>query len=167
MTQQFPKIINENFHNWFENSKGVDGNNEPQVYYHKSRATEQFNVFTHEDIQKNIYNDCYGFYFVAEYHKFHTEYIGMGLDYYVYLKMNNPFYIYDDGMGEIKDMRGNKHDYLHIDKPFCEKLESEGHDSIILICNKYYSQYVVFNPNQIKSVFNNGEYSKETNDIFL
>jgi hypothetical protein len=43
---------------------------------------------------------------------------------------------------------------------------SLGHDGII-IRSKYYDQYVVLHPNQIKSIQNNGEYSLLNNDIFF
>ena len=61
--QVHPKIINQNFHDWFDGSKGIieDGSNQPQIFYHKSRSTELFSKFSHEGVVKNEYNDCYGF----------------------------------------------------------------------------------------------------------
>ncbi len=167
MSQSLPRLINENFLSWFEDSQGKDGNNQPQVFYHKSRTKEKFNIFYHHLGDKNVYNDCYGFYFVADYHKHCIDYIGDGIDYYVYLKMKKPFRIYDDGRGFIKDMNDKNYKHLDINRGFCLDLESQGYDSIIINCPMYYSQYIVFNNHQIKSVFNNGEYSKENIDIFL
>lgn len=162
----YPKLYNENFKSWFEDSKGVDANNEIQVYYHKSNSPDEFTVFKNESIQKNEYNhDCHGFYFVADYHKHCVEYMGRGKEYFVLLKMKNPFYIYDNGMGLVEDSDGKKHDLLNINNCFCWQLEVRGFDSIIIICPKYYNQYIVFHPNQIKSVYNNGDYSKSDDDI--
>jgi hypothetical protein len=164
MMQVFPKIINDNFYKWFDSSKAIDGNGKCQIYYHKSRSKELFEVFKSSQVDKNLYNDsCYGFYFVGDYHKSHVEYMGDGVEYYVFLNYKNPFYIYDNGLGEIKDMEGNLYPFLDINKTFCENLELKGYDSIIIECHRYYSQYIVFHSHQIKSIDNNGDYSNDLN----
>ena len=168
MRQFYPELT-EKFRIWFEGSKGFDENGKPQVFYHKSRTKDKFEIFEHGLGEKNDYNDCFGFYFVADYHKPHAEYIGLGLGYYVYLSMKNPFYIYDDGKGKdgsIKDQNGKVYFPLDITKQFCQDVQENGFDSIIIICYMYYNQYIVFNSDQIKSVDNNGEYSKEILNIF-
>lgn len=163
---QIPKIINENFYSWFGKSKIIDGNGKEQICYHKSRTVEPFLEFLHHLGYKNDYNQCYGFYFVAEYHKSYIDYIGNGIEFYVFIKMENPFYFYDNGRGDIKDMTNKKHDYIEITKPFCENLESQGYDGIIILCESNYNQYVVWHGNQIKSIDNNGSYSSEINNIY-
>ena len=160
--------MNENFYKWFEDSKATQ-NNEPVVYFHKSRHHEKFDIFSCSEGIKNPYNNCHGFYFVAKPYKHCIEYIGQGVEFYVYLRMNNPFYIYDDGLGRpdsFKDMDGGIFKHHDIHEPFYLEIKDRGFDSVIIENWRYYNQYIVFHPNQIKSVDNNGNYSKESNNIF-
>jgi hypothetical protein len=55
--------------------------------------------------------------------------------------------------------------FIDVSKPYCEDLKARGYDGIIIKSN-HYDQYVAFEPSQIKSVNNNGEYNKKTNNIF-
>ena len=87
--------INDNFYKWFGNSKIVDTNNQPMIMYHKSRCKELFNEFRLNDIEKNQYNVHYGIFFVNAHYSHNISYIGDGLEYYVFLKIENPFYIFD------------------------------------------------------------------------
>lgn len=106
----YTRLLNENFYKWFANSKGVFGENEPQVFYHKSRSLEPFEEFKYDDVCKNDYNSiCHGFYFVAENNHVNISYMGSGADYYVFLKMENPFYFYIDGIENIRDSNGKKY----------------------------------------------------------
>jgi hypothetical protein len=157
--------FNDNFYKWFGKSKIVDTNNQPLIMYHKSRCKELFNEFKLQDIQKNDYNNHYGIYFVNSHYSHHISYIGDGLEYYVFLKIENPFYIFDFN-NEPQDMIGQRLIYIDITKPYCDDLKSKGYDGIIIKSN-YYDQYVAFEPNQIKSVDNNGNYNEETNNIFI
>ena len=156
--------LNDNFYSWFEQSKIVDTNNQPMVMYHKSRCKELFNEFRLENIEKNPYNVDYGVFFVNAHYSHHVSYIGDGLEYYVFLKMVNPFYIYDFN-SQPHDMLGQTLVFIDVSKPYCEDLKAKGYDGIIIKSN-HYDQYVAFEPNQIKSVNNNGEYNTQTNDIF-
>lgn len=162
----YTRLLNNNFWDWFEDSKGVFDVKEPQVFYHKSRSIEPFEEFKHEGVIKNDYNDCHGFYFVAEANQPNIDYMGNGLGYYVYLRMNNPFYIYADINGGITDSNGNTHKSLDISGEFCFNLHSQGYDSIIVSNPFSFNEYIVFNPNQIKSITNNGDYSKTNNNIY-
>ena len=156
--------LNDNFYKWFGESKIVDTNNQPMIMYHKSRCKELFNEFRLENIEKNPYNVDYGVFFVNAHYSNNISYIGDGLEYYVFLKMLNPFYIYDFN-GQPHDMLGQTLVFIDVSKPYCEDLKSKGFDGII-IKSSHYDQYVAFESNQIKSVNNNGEYNQKTNDIF-
>ena len=79
--------------------------------------------------------------------------------------MLNPFYIYDFN-GQPYDMLGQTLVFIDVSKFYCEDLKSKGYDSIIIKSNLY-DQYVAFEPNQIKSVNNDGNYKIEKNNIFL
>jgi hypothetical protein len=156
--------LNQNFYKWFGTSKVVDSNNQPMVMYHKSRCKDLFNEFRLENIEKNGYNLDYGVYFVNAYYSNNISYIGDGLEYHVFLKMENPFYIYDNN-GQPYDMFGQTLIFIDLSKSYCEELQKKGFDGVI-IKSSFYDQYVVFEPNQIKSIENNGSYCLETNDIF-
>lgn len=158
----------EQFLKWFGNSitKNIDG--VPWVLYHKSRSKVTFDEFKHsgEEVIKNQYNKDYGFYFVLEEHKHHITYIGNGLDIFVYLKIENPFIIRDTLDGNIIDQDGKKYEALIMSEDFCKSIISRGFDAIIIECKKVYDQFVVFHPNQIKSVLNHGEFSLDSNNMF-
>jgi len=63
-------------------------------------------------------------------------------------------------------MYSNELLYIDLSQNYCEKILNLGHDGII-IRSIYYDQYLVFNPNQIKSTKNTGEYSTIEDNIFL
>jgi hypothetical protein len=156
--------LNDNFFNWFGESKIVDTNNNPMIMYHKSRCKELFSEFRLENTEKNPYNVDYGVFFVNAHYSYNISYIGDGLEYYVFLKMLNPFYIYDNN-GNPYDMLGQNLIFIDVSKPYCEDLKAKGYDSIIIKSNNY-DQYVAFEPSQIKSVNNDGKYNPKTNNIF-
>lgn len=156
--------LNNHFYKWFSDSKVVDSNNQPMIMYHKSRCKELFTEFRLENVDKNPYNVDYGIFFVNAHYSHNISYIGDGLEYFVYLKMSNPFYIYDNN-GSPYDMNGQTLIFIDVSKPYCEDLKAKGYDGIIIKSN-HYDQYVVFEPSQIKSVDNNGTYNPKTNDIF-
>jgi len=155
--------LNENFYKWFGDSKIVDTNNQPMIMYHRSRCKELFNEFRLENVDKNPYNVDYGIFFVNAHYCNHISYIADGLEYYVFLKMLNPFYIFDF-KNQPYDMLGQTLIFIDISKSYCEDLKTKGYDGIIIKSN-HYDQYVAFEPNQIKSVDNNGDY-KLVNNIF-
>lgn len=146
----------ENFNKWFEGSKVVDENGQPLKLYHGTNA--DFDVF---DISKagssTGWNDAdKGFFFTGEENPARQ---------YARIASKN----FDGKFGEkgekIKEV------YLSLKKPYIttedqidwgginyEKLKSEGYDGII--GKGYPSQYVAFEPNQIKSVNNSGAWSK-------
>ena len=156
--------LNENFYKWFGGSKVVDTNNQPMIMYHKSRCKELFNEFRLENIEKNPYNVDYGVFFVNAHYSHNISYIGDGLEYYVFLKILNPFFIYDYN-NQPYDMLGQTLVFIDVSKPYCDDLKSKGYDGIIIKSN-HYDQYVTFEPNQIKSVNNDGNYNSETLNIF-
>jgi predicted transcriptional regulator len=158
------KQLNDNFYKWFGNSKILDTNNEPIVMYHKSRSKELFDEFRLENVEKNQYNHHYGIYFVNAHYSHNISYIGDGLEYYVYLKIENPFIIFDFN-NQPQDMLGQKLIFIDVSKEYCEDLKKKGYDGIIIKSN-HYDQYIVFDPKQIKSIENNGDYKIETNNIF-
>jgi hypothetical protein len=155
--------FNDNFFKWFGDSKIVDTNNQPMIMYHRSRCQELFSEFRLENIEKNPYNNHYGIFFVNAHYSSQISYIADGLEYYVFLKFLNPFYIFDFN-NQPYDMFGQTLVFIDVSKEYCQDLMAQGFDSIIIKSN-HYDQYVAFYPSQIKSVENNGEY-KSKNNIF-
>ena len=162
MQSPIPKNINENFYKWFNGSKATDDTGKPIIFFHKSRSKNQFVNFDASGVEKNPYNRCYGIYFAAWYHKHLISYIADGLEYFVFLKYNNPFIFYET-IGSITDSEGEKHQYIDTNEEFCKKIQSKGYDAIIVYNNSYINEYIVFSNSQIKSIDNNGQYSNDNN----
>ena len=155
--------MNDNFYNWFKDSKTIDSNGVPIIFYHRSRSKEQFNQFNPKGVQKNVYNNDFGIYFVIQEYKYAIDYIADGVEYYCYLRIINPLYIYDNEKTKT-DSIGNHYDLIELSESFCNSVIEKGYDGIIII-SKYYNQYIVFESNQIKHINNTGTYS-ESEDIF-
>jgi hypothetical protein len=166
MMPPLPKVINDNFYKWFGSSKVINTNNQPQICYHKSRSLDSFNEFCHYKGFKNDYNNDFGFYFVAEYNKDNISYIGNGVEFYVFLRIEKPFYFYDDNKGGFSDSDGKNYETLSVSKEFCLNLEQRGYDGIIIVAPFTYNQYIIWHGHQVKSIENNGDYSLLIKDIF-
>lgn len=144
----------ENFKKWFDGSEVVDENGEPLVVYHGTKA--DFEEFAKNVDVKNGTALGDGFYF-TDYPKKASSYAGKGKGSNimpVYLSAKNPFKKFDDLDPTQKDY------YLHTEKPRNEILKDLGFDSIIKG-----NEIVVFEPTQIKSIFNNGEFDPNNPNI--
>lgn len=139
----------DNFWKWFGNSKVVDDYNRPLIMYHGT--DKEFTKFEKEKIGKKLLSGK-GFYFdsnksIAK--KFGKNIISC------YLKIENPFII---------DERENSLNNQQKIYKNTEELIKQGYDGIIIIDDKG-RECVIFEPNQIKSINNNGNWSLESNDI--
>ena len=155
--------LNDNFWKWFAGSKVVDDSGNPLVVYHGTDAN--FSVF----------NKPYGFtgnYFTdsKENAKYFSEYGFHPENAKImpcYLKIENPFKIHakgktwkelqQGGLGkQIKSIANDK----HYDGVIIYDI-IEGDLSNLPVAN----DYIVFNPNQIKSINNKGTWS-DLNNIY-
>jgi len=162
------------FAKWFKRSVTVDRRTDkPMVFFHKSRETEMFFEFDHNKGTK--YNDPnnYGFCFTTKEDKKYIEHIGnnphqtgIGVEFFCYLKMLNPYYIYSRLDGNSYGQNGEQYRPIQINKTLADSLLWVGFDSIIIQDQVGINIYIVFNSNQIKSVDNSGEYSSHNNNIF-
>ena len=165
-----PEEQSGSFAKWFKKSVTVY-NSKPSVFYHKSRTSEVFNEFRHDVGQKYEYGNGYGFCFVyiedaRAYHHFGSENRDrLGVEFKVYLKMVNPYYIYAMLNGLSYGQDGEQYRPVEVDKGLADRIISQGFDSIVIQCETGANTYVVFNSNQIKSITNNGDYG-DCNDIF-
>jgi len=146
-----------NFKKWFKDSKVVDDNGKPLVVYHGSSS--KFEVFKTDAPLFTQQAD--GVYFSSK--KGAAKKYGENL-YEVNLSIKNPLEI--DGEGKSFNELQEKLDYE------IRWAEKDGYDGVIIKNIKdsptgkggsIQDTYVVFEPNQIKSVNNSGAYSKDGN----
>ena len=142
--------LNDNFWKWFGNSKIVDENGNPLICYHGTN--NKFNSFNKSI---NGHFDA-GIYFTPNY--------SVGKSYgsklkSVYLKMENPLWFNRDMPEELE-----KAVY------FRNKELLKDYDGIIVGFPEngmdFVSEIIVFEPNQIKSIDNNGDWNPNSNNIY-
>ena len=166
-----PKL-NDNFWKWFGNSKVVDENGNPLVVYHGTRS--QFNEFDRKYAKR-------GFFFttkkrknsVAGYYAYYNDDKGSILP--CYIKLENPLIVHRPNGNEDDIARANgtlsnydgiivlyddKDDWEFSDYDYIEKKRKP-----LTIKNGEVIEYIVFDPNNIKSVNNNGNWSTTSNNI--
>ena len=181
-----------NFKQWFgdwendpENaSKVVDENGEPKVVYHQTNASvyinretgqnwdelgwkekmewderddwdeyweeQEFNTFSR--VNARTTNEFDGFFFAPEYDEYH-EYGERTIP--AFLNIKNPASREDYNIDSSKNDAG---------KDERIRLQNEGFDGVIRMEGDEVDEYIAFEPNQIKSIHNNGEFS-ESGDI--
>ncbi len=158
-------LQNETFVSWIDNSVTIGSDGIPTVFCHRSRSTERFEEFL-DTMNKNQYNNCKGFYFVNEHHKEALSYLADGIEYYVFLKILKPLYIYPKGF-YCECSRGIKHEPLDINEAFITRAKNDGFDGIIIknsLTLFGVDEFVVFESSQIKSTDN--EVFSMDNNIF-
>jgi hypothetical protein len=175
---------NPNFRKWFGNSVTVNSDGTPMVFYHGTGS--EFAQFNHQysgAATSNYGTYGHGFYFtdnvdVADFYAGKAK----GLDNIVpvYLKMEKIFTeadipLYLEKYGMPKHYTGSV-DYLTVAglanvglsladaKDFSENLTKLGYDGIFAR-GADADQYIVFSPNQIKSIYNNGQFSTTSDNI--
>lgn len=150
------------FKEWFGDSKVVDKNGRPLVVYHGTNA--EFDIFSKEKIKRGT-----GFWFSSN--KETSKEYGDIKEFY--LSVKNPI-----------DVNKNRNDFIKFAKEampeipndvsehyiisdalgstaFKEYLQNKGYDAISLG-----NSYIVFNPNQIKSVYNRGTWNARNDNIY-
>lgn len=165
---------NNNFLNWFGNSK-VKENGKPIILYHGSK-----HIFTSfDDRKKGNSTDPgmrgRGFYFSTNVNS--AQSYGENL-YEVYLKIEKPFDLLSfeslDDIINLLDIdssiiqergRGTKYHSISINLEFSgvfsDAVRELGYDGIL-----HGQEYVCFKPNQIKSINNDGSWDIEDENIF-
>lgn len=168
MVKKYTDYLNDNFWNWFGDSKVVDEKGNPLIVYHGTKSS--FDIFKPS---KNIGNQgendqIKGMYFTdsldgANWFAFienDNRYLKS-----VYLSLQKPFIV--DGLNELKSE-------LNIDKlnDVDKILISKGYDGLIIKRGFYanggpYKMIIVFNSTQIKSATNNnGDFDINNNNIY-
>ena len=181
--------FNDNFWQWFGNSKVVYSNGEPAVVYHGPRWTKRaFNIFKGKETIGWFAED------ESKARGYNSEKM-----YEVYLSIQKPFYLHGDMNDDItiekfEERIGFKLNRVNLPKSyekdinnenkiedekqlyvwqlvlqtitsFQEQLLGMGYDGIYAYEDKYATWGVIKSPSQIKSVKNNGEFNSASNNI--
>ena len=154
------------FKKWFGNSKVVDEQGKPLVVYHGSKI--KFDIFASgKRGARGVNEDTEGFYF-SPFKEGAENYAGtkynVGYVYPVYLSIQNPYIA--QSYNEIGTLNKEK----------INNLKAQGYDGAIFIpsnedikkgrYDKYNTEYVAFNPEQIKSVNNQGTFDSSNPNIY-
>jgi hypothetical protein len=127
-----------NFYKWFGNSKTVDSQKRPIIYYHVSNS--KFNEF----IPSRFGKMGSGIYFTSIYNdiKIHNK-SGGSVIYECYLKIENP---------------------LEIENPFSKR--NDNNDGIFAFKGKSGEEIKVYESTQIKSIENDGSFDINDSNIY-
>lgn len=150
---------NPNFKRWFGNSKVVDSQGNPLVVYHGTLS--QFDEFLIND-SKFTQLKGQGVYFTDNpaYASKYAQKGGAtgGSVTPCYLSINNPCYLDNTELRELRMQYGAGSD---LSNPLIE----QGYDGVIFTDTNGDKEYVIFNPKQAKSIYNNGEFNPNTAKI--
>lgn len=149
------------FKAWFGDSKVVDKNGKPLVVYHGSDAVfEKFEIRGGKPFEQSI---AEGAYFSSS--KAVAQTYSDNL-YPVYLKMENPATYYAEGQS-YNDIMVALNSYIY-------SAQRDGNDGVIIKDirddangkGRKADTYIVFNSNQIKSVYNSGTWNARNDNIY-
>ena len=142
--------LNDNFWKWFGNSKIIDKNGNPFVCYHgTNRRFKKFNKSITGTFGEGIYFTPN--YSVAK--SYGTKLLP------VYLKIENPLWINAETPDYLRNAIYNKKSELL--KDYDGIIVGHPLNGIIMA-----SEIIIFEPNQIKSADNNGEWNPNSNNIY-
>lgn len=155
--QNIDNNLNDNFWKWFGDSATIE-NGEPIVCYHGTDC--DFKSFSKNKIGYNHWqskSDTYGggFFFTDKERYAHNG----GVIKKVYLKIENPL------IRTVGDYYYATDLYDNNSTLFLQEAKENGNDGIIIKSTSG-SLYIVFEPNQIKSIENDGTYDLNDNNIF-
>lgn len=153
----------QNFYKWFGNSKVVDNEGKPLVVYHGSKT--QFDKFDINKIGTVTDTGSYGsgFYFTRDYNLAKIFIEQNGIIYNVYLNIKNPLVFNTENDIPIIKMVNDAIDKEYSNN-FSKYVKNKGYDGII---SKLDTQplFVIYYPNQIKSVNNKGTFNLNIDNI--
>lgn len=165
-------LNNPNFKKWFGNSKVVDSSGNPLVVYHGTKLN--FQAFDKSSIRSN-YDYSFGFHFTTDPKEAgiysnnvksnNNDLIAPGANIIqAYLKVENPLII--ETTQPIASMEADLNRYDIIKKIVNSRKTGNPYDGVIIKPNSSDItawNIIVFEPNQIKSIYNNGDFSDSDN----
>jgi hypothetical protein len=158
-------VASDSFKNWFGKSKVKDLFGRPLRLFHGTG--KNFNVFSNEADRNLAPSSARGYYFTED--PIYASGVSYGYNkdadwnpmvVPVYLKIENPYYIKKNENFNVANITEDK----------IKELKAKGYDGIIQkkLDGKFkLNEYVVFEPTQIKSVFNKGDFAQDNPDIML
>lgn len=165
------------FKKWFKNSKVVDENGKPLVVYHGTKQGD-FSSFDKSKIgaQTDYGYRGKGFYFTPQqelaamysrdWQKFKQVPNENGRVMPVYLSVQNPYII------KSKDAHNMLSKFES--ESFTRKLQEQGHDGVFVEMDDLVKSYdgelqeiIVFEPTQIKSVYNRGTFDENNANVYF
>jgi hypothetical protein len=172
--------LNDNFKKWFGDSKVVDSSGNPLIVYHGSNSQIKFKEFLTNKPSWFTTSENYANAFISNKVK--------GLLFKVYIKIKNPLYIGDIDGCINKPKLERLSEFTNIDYDILENLKikylasnilnitnseefkkifiSKGYDGLEARESKGLTTYAVFNPNHIKSIYNNGDWDINNPNIY-
>jgi hypothetical protein len=171
---------NAQFRAWFGHSKIVDANGEPMVVYHGT--DRDFAAFSSDHVGSRTDYGFWGkgFYFMNDpewasgYAELEADPNGAPNVRPCYLRMEHPYYYAQARQTERYDPppnswpRGTPEAHIQAETAaFTKRIRAAGHDGIIVkggasqSGHGFTTEYVVFQPNQIKGVFNRGSFNPD------
>lgn len=130
--------LNENFYKWFKGSKVIDSKGNPLICYHGSN--KEISKFDSKHSAQGV------FWFSSNKNKIESGESGA-----VGTSVIIPVYL------SIKKLAG----WTEYEKLGLGQIEEQGFDGI-----KLDDDYIVFNPNQIKSIYNDGSFDSNDKNIY-
>ncbi len=163
-----PPTGSEAFKKWFGDSKVVDENGAPLVVYHGTRNS--FSQFDREAIGRNFKGFSFGFHFTdipgdADSYSIHNRDSSGSAPQTipVYLDIKNPLVISEPRSYASAIVDLNRAELIH--KVVESRKTDNPYDGIIAETYNGERNFVVFNPAQIKSIYNQGTWDAENPDI--
>jgi hypothetical protein len=157
-------IKSDNFATWFGDSETTNNDGTPKIYYHGTDSN--FKSFDSSFIGKTPYaHDDHGLGFFFSNNKSFVTQFGSNLM-EVYLRIENPEYMDYDEYVKAISMGDSEYPTYNGDS-LREFLIKDGIDGIIVTgWNPRTEIICVFEPNQIKSIHNDGSYDINDDDIY-
>jgi len=164
----------EAFKKWFGKSKVVDKQGRPLVVYHGSPGGGPKETSALEEFSKRSFR-YEGIYFTSDPGYASQQYAqnsqGGAHIYPVYISIQNPYIVdmdKDGTSGAVVIDNKIIGFYRDLSRDAIETLNSLGHDGIIAKYNDNSTfEVVAFNPTQVKSIWNNGEYNPDNPKILF
>lgn len=168
-------VNSEAFKRWFGDSKVVDENGKPLVVYHGTLSN--FDAFSKKMIGSRFTADERGFFFIdnekmaKDYSTSEFDSSKKGYVMPVYISSKNPLiinaeYARKNGLGSSVFEREDSISFWDNYQDFILEQVDEGKNDGVIIDDGFSKTVVVFEPNQIKSVYNRGTFDPNNDNIY-
>lgn len=153
--------LNDNFYKWFKGSKVIDSKGNPLICYHGSNT--EFDNFDNSKIKIGWLGK--GFYFTDD--KKIAKTFGKKIM-TCYINLKKPYIAEsNDPSGLITELKNKYNLSLEHESDISIVLKKKGFDGLVY---KHWDStgtfYSVFNPNQIKSIYNDGSFDSNDKNIY-